>query len=398
MQQTKPEFRHMRFVQLGVLVLAALGIVVSIIGAIVDIDRFFQVYLVAYLFCLQFSLGCLGMLMLTTIVHSRWGFAVQRIAAAGARTIPLMAVLLIPILLRLDVLYPWAQDGVELSGNKGDWLDPGFVVIRTIVYFLIWTGLAYGITLLQFSNDEDGAEGPVNQSQRLAIIGFILFMLTVTFASFDWVMSLNKDFTSSIFGWLMMAVQGVSAFAFVIIMLSLFWNRAPLKAVTNTRATLDLATLLLVSIMTWIYMNAMQYIIIWSGNSQEKGTWFEMHTANNWEGLVFFIALVHAVMFVLLVIPGLKYVRQLTVAIAVMVIFMRLVDMFWTVMPHFTNDFVLEWWDFGLVLALGGAWMVFFLFDLSLHKLVADKHPEFEHVMTYHEHGRGEVEEGMPSA
>ena len=398
MQQTNSDFRHLRFIQIGVLALTALGIVVSVIGAFVDIDHFFQVYLVAWLFCLQFSLGCLGLLMLNTLVHARWGFAVQRFAAAGARTIPLMALLIIPILLRLDQLYPWAQEGVEMGTNKATWLDPGFVVIRTIIYFLVWTGLAYGISILQYQNDEDGEEGPVRLSQRLAVIGMILFMLTVTFASFDWVMSLNKDFTSSIFGWLMMSVQGISAFALVIIMLSLFWTRSPLKEVVNTRVMLDMATLLLVSIMVWIYMNAMQYIIIWSGNAQEKGTWFEMHTANGWEGVVFFIALVHAALFVILVIPGLKYIRQLTVALAVVVVFMRLVDMFWTVMPHFTDDVVLEWWDFALPLALGGAWMAVFLFDLSLHKLVPDKHPEFDGVMHYHDHSRGDIEEGLPSA
>jgi len=397
MQQTNPDFRHLRFVQLGVMAAAALGIVVSIVGALVDIDHFFQVYLVAYLFCLQFSLGCLGLLMLNTIVDARWGFAVQRFAAAGARTIPLMAILTIPVLLSMDQLYPWAKEGAELGVNKDTWLDPAFVVIRTMIYFVVWTALAYGISMLSYQNDEDGAVRPINLSKRLAILGFILFMLTVTFASFDWVMSLNKDFNSSIFGWLMMSVQGISAFALVIIMLSLFWERSPLKSVVNTRVTLDLATLLLVSIMVWIYMNAMQYIIIWSGNSAEKGTWFEMHTANNWEGIVFFIVLVHAALFVLLVIPGLKYVRQLTVALAVVALFMRLVDMYWTVMPHFSEDVVLEWWDFGLPLALGGVWMLLYLWDLSQHKLVADQHPDFESVMHYHDHGHSE-EEGYEPA
>lgn len=383
MRQSQSNSQQFSLFQIAALALALIGIVLSIFGAASDLDHFFQIYLVGFLLLLQIALGCLGLVLLLNIVGGRWGFSLWRIAAAGARTLPLLALMFIPLLFGLDRVYGWAVEGAVLEGGKATYLQNGFFIIRALVYFVVWIALAYLLTQWSYEHDRSGNDILVRRSVPVSVIGMILYFITCTFAAFDWAMSLDKDWFSSVFGWLFMSQQALAALAFLIIVLAFFWDREPLKAVVNERAFGDIGALLLVALMVWLYLSFIQFVVIWSGNLPDKGLWYVQRTTGGWDGLALFMTLFHFLPLILLLIPGLKQVRSVLLTIAVLLLILRFVDLFWVVMPSFLPEFTLNWVDFVLPVGLGALWLAFFEWLLGQHALIPLNHPEFEKTMTY---------------
>jgi len=394
MHQTEPIAQNLNRVQLGALIIAAVGILFSVIGASADIDHFFQIYLVAFLFWVEVAVGCLGFLLLTTIVSGRWGFAITRLAAAGARTLPLLAVLFIPILLGMENLFPWTE-GVSttesVTNGKAIYLTGGFFVVRAVIYFAVWIGLAYFVSGWSYRHDQSGDEKLIAQSKRVSILGLLLFFVTTTFAAFDWSMSLDPDWFSSVYGWLMLSRAGLAAMSVLIISLWFFWKKRPLVQLVTDSVVGDLGALQLVALMVWIYLNFMQYIIYWTGNLPSKVNWYIIRSGEGWGGFLIFLALFHGVAFMLLVIPGLKRIRWVLVSVAGLLLFMRVVDLIWVVMPTYQPEFVLQWWDIAVLLAFGGVWVAMYIWSIGSHALLPEKHPDMPMA-----HDEGDAHEAIP--
>lgn len=378
MRQSQAHAQQTNVILPGAVIVALVGVALSFIGAAVDLDRFFQVYLVAVQFWMDISLGCLGLLMAAILINGRWAYAIQRFAAAGARTMPLMALLFIPLIFRLGDLYPWAGDAVELSGNKGLYYEEGIYIMRAASYFLIWTFLAYLISNFSYQNDEDDSPATRRKMQISSIIGLMFFFLTTVFAAWDWTMSLNKDWFSSAYGWLANTRQGISGLAIIVIALSLYWNRKPLSRLVSKRIVADLGTLMLVALMLWGYMNVIQYVIIYSGNLPEKANWYVQHTANGWATYMIVMVIANSILFLALVTPGLKYRKSFVVGVAVVLLILRVVEMYWVVMPTYYDDFSLVLWDLALPFAIGGIWVALFFWNLNQHPILHENNPNLQ--------------------
>src|SRR5208283_4405419 len=187
------------------LVIGALGTVAAIAGALVAPDSFYSAYLIGFMFWLGLPLGCMAILMLYHLVGGKWGTVIRRILEAGMTTLPMMAVLFIPILLNLNKLYFWARPEV-LSGPKADpkiveiansYLNFNGILIRAIVYFAIWLVMVF--LLSKWSSEQDTPEGGEKSTLRfraLSGIGLVIYSLTISFAVIDWVMSLQARWIS----------------------------------------------------------------------------------------------------------------------------------------------------------------------------------------------------------
>lgn len=394
MSQNEPVTQSLNRTQLVALVVALLGIVFSMVGAFSDIDHFFRSYLVAFLFWTEVSLGCLALLMLVNIVNGRWSFAIKRFAAAGARTLPLMAIIAIPLLFGLSRIYPWAVEGWaegELANDKL-FLSTPLVIIRAVIYFIVWIGLAYAITNLSYRHDETGDETVMRRMQRLSVVGMILYFITASFAAIDWTMSLNDHWYSSVFGWLTISRQVLAGIALVIVVLALFWGRAAIARVVNQRVLVDLGAILLASLLTWIYLSFTQFFVMWAGSLPSKVEWYVQRSTGTWSGLVVFLFLFHGIALLLLLTPGLKRVRPVVFSLAGLLLLLRLAELFWVVMPVFSENFSLQWWDLALPFAFGGLWVALFMWSLGSHSLVPEKDPALQRALTGHE------EEGYETA
>jgi hypothetical protein len=369
-----------RFLTMGV---AALLLCVA--GAFANPARFFQAYLLGFLFWVGIALGCLAILMLHHLVRGRWGFVIQRLLEAGVRTLPLMALLFIPLLFGLQELYVWARpDAVqasELLRHKQPYLNGPAFFARTAVYFAVW--IATGFLLTMLSNRRDQGMDPEALTRRMQVWsgpGLLFYGLTASFAAVDWVMSLEPEWISSIYGVIFIIGQGLAALAFVIVVAVLLSDRQPLSSAIAPQQFHDLGNLLLAFVMLWAYIAFSQLLIIWSGNLPEEITWYVTRFSGGWEYLAAILICFHfAVPFLLLLVRGTKRRARVLIVVAAGLLAMRLLDLFWLTAPAFHQTrLTVHWLDVVAPVGVGGIWLAVFLFNLKRRPLLALHDPRFE--------------------
>jgi hypothetical protein len=361
----------MRRLGRGALAVGIGGAVLCAIGWGVSPGQFFRSYLVAYLFWLGIALGCLGILMLQHLTGGAWGIVIRRLLESGARTLPLLALLFVPILFGLQELFVWARPEAvaadEILQHKSLYLNVPFFIVRAVVYFAAWTGLAWLLCRWSARQDATGDPRLIRKLGTLSGPGIVIYVLTMTFASVDWVMSLEPHWFSTIFGGLLVAGQALAAMAFVIAALSLLAGRKPLAGVIGSAHFHDLGKLLLAFVMVWSYFAFSQFLIIWAGNLPEEIPWYLSRLTGGWEwlGLALVIAQ-FAAPFLLLLSRDFKRNANRLARVAALVVLLRLLDMYWMIAPAFDpGAFAIHWLDIVAPLGLGGIWLAVFVWQLG---------------------------------
>lgn len=374
---------RLKRIQLVAIAAGVLGIVAAVAGVLLAQERFFQAYLFAFLVWSGLSLGCLAFLMLHNLTGGAWGYAVQRLFEAGARTMPLMAVLFIPLLFGLSSLYPWSVAEVgeseTLMLSKSSYLNVPFFTVRAVVYFVIWISLAIFLTRWSYQNDESGRVELWHKVMRLSVAGLMLWVLTVNFAAIDWLMSLEPEWFSSIFGWLAGLRYTLGAIALVIVFAGAIWQQPLLQEMLTAQVRNDLGNVLLASLLSWAYLYLMQFLIIWWENIPAEVVWYIRRLEGGWVWvldalLVFYFALPG----LLLLMRPVKRRMGFVVAIAVLILLMHLVHNYWLVLPVFTPTVDVHWLDIALPVGMGGLWLGLFTWQLRRHGVLPLNHPKFQ--------------------
>jgi hypothetical protein len=366
------------------LVIGAIAAVVSIAGAFVAPGSFYSAYLIGFMFWLGLSLGCMAILMLYHLVGGAWGTVIRRILESGMMTLPLMFVLFIPILLHLPRLYFWARPEV-LADPKTDpkildiahsYLNFDGILLRYILYFVIWFGMAYFLN--RWSTEQDSIAGQSTLRFRaMSSIGLVIYSLTISFAVIDWVMSLQARWISTIYGLLFVAGEALSAFCFVVVIESILGKRKPMSEYLTDTEVHDHGKLMLAFVMVWAYFNFSQWLIIWAGNLPEEIPWYVRRLHGGWETVGLFLVVFHfAVPFALLLSRQLKRKAHTLVRIASWLIFMRIVDIFWHIEPSSHPTFHLSWLHFTIIAGIGGLWMAYFFYNLRSRPLLPVNAPQ----------------------
>jgi len=344
----------------------AAGVALCALGAVLNLDQFFRSYLLGYLFWAGITLGSFGLLMVHHLSGGGWGYAIRRCLESAIRTLPLIAILLLPILLGVHHLYIWSDAGLvagdKVLESKQAYLNVPFFVIRAIIYFLIWG--VYGWMLNKWSFEQDRTKNP-RLSRRLEVIsgpGLVLLGFTITFASVDWVMSLDPHWFSTMYGLIFVVGDVLASLSFAICLISYLSDREPLAGFLKVSHYHDLGNLMLAFVMLWAYLSFSQFLIIWSGNLPEETPWYLHRTAHGWMAIAIGLILFHfALPFVLLLSRRTKRVAATLVKVAVFVLAMRLVDLFWQVAPAFYKEhFTIHWLDLAAPVAIGGLWVAYF--------------------------------------
>ena len=356
----------LRRIQRQAVFVALAGLTLAVIGAFFDLEQFWRSYLLAYMFWLEIALGCLGLAMLHHLVGGQWSARIRRLMETGAMTLPLLALLFVPLLFGLAMLYPWLnQEHVlqsELLQQKSAYLNLPFFLVRAVLYFVIWLGLAYLLNRWSLAQDHTGDPHLATQMRRLSAIGMILYVLTATFAAYDWLMSLEPEWFSSIYGLLFIAGQGLAAFALAIIGLRFMSRSAPTGS-DWTQSFNDLGNFLLGFVMIWAYFAFSQFLIIWSANIPDEAIWYYHRSQGGWLTVGMALIAVHfALPFFLLLSRRVKRKAQWLTLLAVFIFAARWVDLFWLIMPAFFPDELhVHWLDLVILIAIGGGWLAFFI-------------------------------------
>lgn len=361
------------------------ALLLCLLGAIFHPAAFFQAYLFAFLVWVSLPLGCLAIFMLHHLVRGAWGVLLLRFIEAGARTMPLMAALFLPLLFGLSTLYPWARPDVlahdALLQHKAPYLNVPFFVFRALLYFAVWSGLALVFTGWSRQHDQD-PDAPLARllRQRLRLAsgpGLVAYALTMTFASVDWAMSLEPHWYSTIYGVIFMVGQVQLTLASAIMLLRVLGDEEPFASLVVPAHYHDLGNLLLAFVMLWAYMSFAQFFIIWSANLPEELPWYLHRTQGGWEVLAMFLVFLRfALPFLVLLSRGNKRRLQTLALIAGTLMAMHVVELFWVVMPAFyPKAFHLHWQDLLAPIGVGGLWMASFIRNLRGHPLLPVNDP-----------------------
>ena len=377
------------------LVLGAIGLAGMGIGfAIFDRGFFLQSYLIAYMFWTAVTVGSMAMLMVQYLSGGAWGLFARRVFEASARNVPVMAILFAPIALSLPVLYEWARPEaatIPEIQTKAAYLNVQFFLIRAALYFVIWGALTFTLTRWSKEQDDNAPRLPGPKDGRMRMLsgpGLVLYMLTVTFMSVDWMMSLNPRFTSTIFGILTLGGQGLSTMAFTILVLAALSRFKPVSEVASEENFHDLGKLMLAFVMLWAYFSVSQFIIIYQGNLPEEIPWYLDRITGPWTPVGIAVLVGHfALPFALLLSRNWKRKGTTLARIAMFVLVMRVVDLTWMIGPIFRkNGTTISWLDFAAVLGMGGIWLFFFYRNLAGRALVPAHDPYFKDALAHGGH------------
>ena len=385
------------------LIVGVIGLIAGGIGAAMNLDQFFMSWLIGFLFCLSLSLGCLALLMLQHISGGQWGMVGRRVFEAGSRMLPIVALLFVPLLFGLPKVFVWAQPeavaGSHVVQMKTAYLNVSFFVIRAVIYFLFWMLLV--VLLNRWSAAQDNGEGVTKHDsvryRKVSAPGLLFLVITVTFASVDWVMSLEPEWFSTIFGLLTIAGYGLTGIAFTIVVLATIDRDRPAGSLLTPRHFHDFGKLLLAFTMLWAYLSFSQFLIIWSGNLPEEIPWYIARIRGSWGAVAILLVVGHFFLpFALLLSADIKKRSGLLAKVAIFILVMRLIDLIWYVAPAFrhmapegaggTHSVIpMHWMDIAIPVGLTGLWVFLFVRQLRTRSLFPMNDPYLKEAFAHHD-------------
>ncbi|HEY6291906.1 MAG TPA: hypothetical protein VI455_10150 [Terriglobia bacterium] len=375
-------------IQRPALGVGAIALAISAVGALLSPTQFVRSYMVAFWFWLMPALGCLAVLMIQYFIKGKWGLLIRRPLEAGTRTLPLMAVLFLPILFSLSRIYLWARPetvaSLHLEHFKQEYLTAPFWVARAVVYFALLLLWAY--LLNRWSSREDAAGGsrPLDRMRYLSGPGLVLFSFIVTFAAIDWIMSLDPGFFSTIYGLIFVVIPARMGVALAVIVLMLLSKYEPFTSLAEPKRFNDYGNLLLVFTMLWAYLQFDQFLIIWAGNLQDEIPWYVIRAKGSWGGVALSLFILNfALPFMLLLQRAVTQRMRWLAGLSVTILIMEWVDLYWMISPSFFPQGPrLSWMDLTLFAGIGGVWVAYFVAQLKKRPLMPLHDPRFEGVIT----------------
>ena len=361
-----------------------IGLVLSLIALFVDRPQFLHSWLVAFTFWTTISLGGLFFVMLHHLSGSTWSVVLRRVAESIMALLPYLIFPALVLLLNLREIYHWTnQDAVaadSLLREKSAYLNIPFFYIRTLIYFAVWTTLTIMLRRTSLAQDKGHTDPIGARFTRISAPGMILFAVTCTFAAFDWLMSLDAHWYSTIFGVYIFAGAVVGALAVIVLAALHLRAQGVLTKAITTGHYHDLGKLLFAFIIFWAYMAFSQYFLIWYGNIPEETIWYLRRWAGWWKGVSLLLVFGHFVIpfFLLLPYASKRNPRMLAV-IAGWMLLMHWVDLYWIVMPARPGGaFAPSWIDLAAMATLSGLAVGRFWTTFTSQPLVPVGDPKLE--------------------
>jgi len=369
------------------LLAGAAGAVVSAIGFVTNPEQFYTSYLMAYMLVLGLTLGALAFAMVHQLSGGAWGVVARQSLGAASRVMPYLTLLFLPIVVGMPHLYEWTHADVVANDailrGKQLYLNTPFFLIRAALYFAVWNALSFFLNKWSKEQDETGDPAIPLRMQRLSSGGLLAYGLTITFASFDWVMSRDPHWFSTIYGALFIGGQGLITLAFQIVMLSWLAKRKPMSDALTPTYLHDLANLMFAFTVLWAYFSFSQYLIIWSGNLPEEIMWYLHRLQGGWVFIGMALVVFHFVLpFFLLLMRGIKRNPGLVSKVAMAVIVARLIDLFWLIAPEtHTHGLSISWMDLVIPVTLFAIWIGLYMQQLRQRPLLPLHDPQFEEAL-----------------
>ena len=367
------------------------GLALLAVGFATSREQFFRSYLTGYAWMLGLTAGALGLLLLHHVTRGAWGVMVRRTleAAANPLTFGFCVVAFLPVVLGIQTLYEWSHAevvaGDAVLTKKTFWLNTPSFLARSAVYFALWLLLAGVLGRLSARQDETGERKLALWMQRWSAGGLVVYFVSMTLASFDWLMSLTPHWYSTIYGLYVIIGQAVAAMALVALVALVLGEGDSPAVPFQPRHLHDYGKLLFAFVCMWAYFAYSQFIIIWSGHLPEETAFYASRLNGGWKAASVALVLLHyALPFALLLSRDRKRSARALAPVAVLLLFARWLDLHWLVAPAFSrNAFTVHWLDLAAPLALGGVWIRLFTLRLKARPLVPANEPFLKEALAH---------------
>lgn len=371
--------------QWGALGVGGGGLALCALGAMADPARATFSYLTAFAFALSIALGALLWVALAHVMDVRPLGALRHIAEAIAATLPALALLFLPIILGVEILYPWARPGVVFSPEVQEWmartreyLNVPFFLVRAAVYFVVWIFVAERLLRRAMRPGPD-------LSRALSAGSLIAVVFTTSFAAVDWLMSLVPVWTSAAWGLYYFAGGLVGALGMVAVICFALNRGGALDRVLHDADRRAVGKLLLTALFFWAYVAYSQYLIVWIADLPYEVVWYVPRTRTSWRWIGGVLIAGH------LLLPGfallswrLKQRPGALAAVGAWIVLMHYVDLYWIVLPALRPaGFLPHWLDLAALVGVGGITTAFGAWRLHSRPVVVAANPHTDPVPEY---------------
>lgn len=371
--------------------IAIVGIILSAIGYIVEPQQFFFSYLTSFAFVANILLGCLFFVMLQHITSSKWSVVLRRIPETMSSQLYILPLLFIPILFGMEYLYEWVREEKiatdALVRHKLPYLNEPFFILRNILYFTVWAVLGFKLYSKSVEMDKDGDVVSLTKTlKKFSAPGVLLFGFTVAFASFDWLMSMDSHWFSTMFGVYFFAMSFQVFFAIVILIAIYLRSKNLLVNTIRIPHFNDLGKLLFGFTVFYAYIAFGQFFLIYYANIPEETLWFYFRLEGSWAFITYLLLFGRFVIpFVLLLGKRAKSNLKLLGSVSVMLVVLHFIEFYWIVQPILHKSGVsFHWLDLATLLALSGLVLGLFFNKLKTNNLVANKDPFIQESLNKH--------------
>jgi hypothetical protein len=370
-QTGRPDATGIARAQMPSLVIGIIGAIACLAGFVINRDEFFKAYLPSYIFWFEINAGALAILMLQYVTGGEWGVLIRRPLGAAARSMFVMVLFFIPIAVGAQHIYPWANPDIVAHDSvlqaKQIYLNVPFWLGRAAFFFACWLLWAWRIRALSLRFYEDRSPDTELARRKWAALGLPMIVLTLTFCSIDWVMSLEPKWYSSMFGITFVVSCGLSAYAYVTFLLTQLAKTKAMAGILKPSHFRDLGNLMLAFVMFWAYTGFSQFLLIWYGNIREEVPYYLKREHGMWGFIALTLILFHFFLpFFMLLMRSIKDRPQTIAIVAVIILAMRYVHTYWLIGPAYYGDrFYFSWMSVAALLAISGIWFWVFVNQLK---------------------------------
>ncbi|GMQ81947.1 MAG: hypothetical protein BMS9Abin05_1385 [Rhodothermia bacterium] len=373
--------------------LGTAALVVSAVGWAMNAEQFYFSYLIAWVFCVSIALGGLFFVLVHHLTQARWSVVVRRISEALIWSFPILAVLSIPLLFGLHDLYQWTDADLfdpaspsydAVIAGKELYLNIPFFLGRAAFYFLIWSTVSYKLYTTSIRQDLDGDPEIPGLQRKTSAWGLVLVSLTTGFAGFDFLMSLDPHWFSTIFGVYFFSGSFMVVMAFIALVAMILQKAGMLQGSITTEHYQDLGKFLFGFVVFWAYIAFSQYMLIWYGNMPEETIFYRDRLEQGWEVYSAVLLIAHFLIpFVVLISRPAKRMIPLLGFMSVWMLVVHWFDFFWLAMPVLHEQPTFHFLDLTTAVGLFGVMAGIVLYRLSRHSLIPEKDPYLEESLAF---------------